>query len=396
MQDPAATELRLPQASVEALRAAVEEAQRDRASLDRHANAVREVIYRLDQGRLRVAEKGSTGWTVHGWIQQAINLFFSLAQSEVYAAGDLRFFDKIPPKRPAGDFRVVPPGAGRYGAHVGKGAIVMPGYVNIGARVGGGSMVDTWATVGSCAQVGRGVHLSGGVGLGGVLEPPGARPVIIEDGAFIGSRCIVVEGVIVEERAVLGAGVVLTASTPIVDVTGAEPVEHRGRVPAGALVIPGTRAKRFAAGEYGTPVALIIGRRSAASDALRTAGVRLAIVSAGITALTGRVAADLGMDLHRANTIHIADGLFTGEGEIAVPPGSKARVFAETVEALGVEAEDVVAVGDSPGDIDMFQVAGRGAAFCPVNAQTARAADVIIDTADMRRLVPLVLGGAHR
>src|SRR2546426_976664 len=160
----------------------------------------------------RQRETGATGWAIHGWIQQAINLFFGLAQGQVYAAGDLRFFDKIPPKRPGGDFRVVPPGVVRYGAHVEKGAIVMPGYVNIGARVGAGSMVDTWATVGSCAQVGRGVHLSGGVGLGGVLEPPGARPVIIEDGAFIGSRCIVVEGVLVEEEAVLGAGVVLTSA----------------------------------------------------------------------------------------------------------------------------------------------------------------------------------------
>src|SRR5437660_11320273 len=266
MQDPAATELRLPQASVEALRAAVEEAQRDPASLDRHANAVREVIYRLDQGTLRVAEKGSTGWTIHGWIQQAINLFFSLAQSEVYAAGDLRFFDQIPPKRPAGDFRVVPPGVVRYGAHVEKGAIVMPGYVNIGARVGAGSMVDTWATVGSCAQVGRGVHLSGGVGLGGVLEPPGARPVIVEDGAFVGSRCIVVEGVIVEEEAVVGAGTVLTGSTPIYDVTGKEEKIHKGRVPARSVVIPGMRPRRFPAGEYLTPCALIIGTRKESTD----------------------------------------------------------------------------------------------------------------------------------
>ena len=221
MQDHAAPELRLPDAPADALRAAVEEAERDRPTLERHANAVREVVYRLDQGSLRVAEKGPAGWTIHGWIQQAINLFFAVARSEIYAAGDLKFFDKIPPRQPLGDYRVVPPGVVRYGAHVEKGAIVMPGYVNIGARVGAGSLIDTWATVGSCAQVGRGVHLSGGVGLGGVLEPPGARPVIIEDGAFIGSRCIVVEGVVVEEEAVLGAGVVLTSSTPIYDVTGA-------------------------------------------------------------------------------------------------------------------------------------------------------------------------------
>src|SRR5205807_365895 len=266
MQDPAATELRLPQASVEALRAAVEEAQRDPASLDRHANAVREVIYRLDQGTLRVAEKGESGWTIHGWIQQAINLFFALMQSEVYAAGDLRFFDKIPPKQQLGGFRVVPPGVVRYGAHVEKGAIVMPGYVNIGARVGAGTMVDTWATVGSCAQVGRNVHLSGGVGLGGVLEPPGARPVIIEDGAFIGSRCIVVEGCLVEEEAVLGAGVVLTASTPIYDVTSAQERVLKGRIPARSVVIPGMRPRKFPAGEYLTPCALVIGQRGDSTD----------------------------------------------------------------------------------------------------------------------------------
>jgi 2,3,4,5-tetrahydropyridine-2-carboxylate N-succinyltransferase len=266
MQNPAAAELRLPQASADALREAVGEAVRDGASLTRHANAVREVIHRLDQGTLRVAEKGPQGWTIHGWIQQAINLFFGLAQSEVYQAGELRFFDKIPPKQELGEFRVVPPGVVRYGAHVEKGAIVMPGYVNIGARVGAGSMVDTWATVGSCAQVGRGVHLSGGVGLGGVLEPPGARPVIIEDGAFIGSRCIVVEGVLVEEEAVLGAGVVLTATTPIYDVTGASEKLLKGTIPARSVVIPGMRPRKFPAGEYLTPCALIIGSRTASTD----------------------------------------------------------------------------------------------------------------------------------
>jgi len=266
MQDPAAEELRLPQASADALRAAVEEAQRDRAALERHASAVREVVYRLDQGTLRVAEKESGGWTIHGWIQQAINLFFMLAQSETYSAGDLQFFDKVPPKRPSGDFRVVPPGVVRYGAHVEKGAIVMPGYVNIGARVGAGSMVDTWATVGSCAQVGRSVHLSGGVGLGGVLEPPGARPVIIEDGAFIGSRCIVVEGVLVGEEAVLGAGVVLTSSTPIYDVTGTKEKLIKGAIPSRSVVIPGMRPRTFAAGEYLTPCALIIGARKESTD----------------------------------------------------------------------------------------------------------------------------------
>ncbi|HYS08197.1 MAG TPA: 2,3,4,5-tetrahydropyridine-2,6-dicarboxylate N-succinyltransferase [Myxococcales bacterium] len=266
MQNPAAAELRLPEASPDALREAVGAAVRDGSALASHANAVREVIYRLDQGTLRVAEKGPQGWTIHGFIQQAINLFFQLAQSEVYQAGDLRFFDKIPPKQQLGEFRVVPPGVVRYGAHVEKGAIVMPGYVNIGARVGAGSMVDTWATVGSCAQVGRGVHLSGGVGLGGVLEPPGARPVIIEDGAFIGSRCVVVEGVLVEEEAVLGAGVVLTATTPIFDVTGESEKQLKGTIPARSVVIPGMRPRRFPAGEYLTPCALIIGTRKASTD----------------------------------------------------------------------------------------------------------------------------------
>ncbi len=266
MQNPAAEELRSPDASPDALRAAVEEAQRDRGSLQRQANAIREVVYRLDRGTLRVAEKGRQGWEIHGWIQQAINLFFGLAQSELYAAGDLKFFDKVPPKQDLGDFRVVPPGVVRYGAHVEKGAIVMPGFVNIGARVGAGSMVDTWATVGSCAQVGRGVHLSGGVGLGGVLEPPGARPVIVEDGAFIGSRCIVVEGVLVEEEAVLGAGVVLTASTPIYDVTSAQERLLKGAVPARSVVIPGMRPRKFPAGEYLTPCALIIGTRKESTD----------------------------------------------------------------------------------------------------------------------------------
>jgi 2,3,4,5-tetrahydropyridine-2,6-dicarboxylate N-succinyltransferase len=282
MQDHAARELRLPDAPVDALRAAVEEAERDRATLEGHANAVREVVYRLDQGSLRVAEKGTGGWMIHGWIQQAINLFFAVARSEPYGAGDLKFFDKIPPREPLGDYRVVPPGVVRYGAHVEKGAIVMPGYVNIGARVGAGSLIDTWATVGSCAQVGRGVHLSGGVGLGGVLEPPGARPVIIEDGAFIGSRCIVVEGVVVEEEAVLGAGVVLTSSTPIYDVTGAKEKLIKGMIPARSVVIPGMRPRTFPAGEYLTPCALIIGTRKASTD--RKTSLNSALRDFGVSA----------------------------------------------------------------------------------------------------------------
>jgi 2,3,4,5-tetrahydropyridine-2-carboxylate N-succinyltransferase len=193
-------------------------------------------------------------------------LYFALRPMERTAAGPLSFQDKIPVKVPPDGVRIVPPGTVRYGAYVAPGAIVMPGYVNIGAYVDAGSMVDTWATVGSCAQIGRDVHLAGGVGIGGVLEPPGARPVIIEDGAFVGSRVIVVEGVHVEAEAVLGAGVVLTSSTAIVDVTGASPVEWKGRIPARSVVIPGTRPRRFPAGEYQVPCALIIGRRTESTD----------------------------------------------------------------------------------------------------------------------------------
>jgi len=271
MQDPTKPGLRLPEASAAELRAQVEAILQDRALLQKgHARAVREVVYRLDQGELRVAERtsGPERWIVHGWIQQSISLYFALAPLETYQAGDLEFHDKVPPKRGLAStgVRVVPPGVVRYGAHVEKGAIVMPGYVNVGARVGAGSMVDTWATVGSCAQVGRNVHLSGGVGLGGVLEPPGARPVIVEDGAFIGSRCIVVEGCLVEDEAVLGAGVVLTASTPVYDVTGPQERVLKGRVPARSIVIPGMRPRRFPAGEYLTPCALIIGQRGEGTD----------------------------------------------------------------------------------------------------------------------------------
>jgi len=271
MQDPADPRLRLPDAGVAELRAQVEAILGDRALLQKQqARAVREVVYRLGQGELRVAERsdGPERWVVHGWIQQSISLYFTIATLEEYQAGEIEFHDKIPPKRglAAAGVRVVPPGVVRYGAFVEKGAIVMPGYVNIGARVGAGSMVDTWATVGSCAQVGRGVHLSGGVGLGGVLEPPGARPVIVEDGAFVGSRCIVVEGCLVEEEAVLGAGVVLTASTPIYDVTGAQEKVLKGRVPARSVVIPGMRPRKFPAGEYLTPCALIIGQRGESTD----------------------------------------------------------------------------------------------------------------------------------
>lgn len=230
--------------------------------------AVFSTLAELDAGRLRVAEKREGSWHVHVWVKQAILLYFALRPLEPIDCGGLVFHDKVPVKRDlaAAGIRVVPPGVARYGSFLEPGVILMPGYVNLGAYVGAGSMIDTWATVGSCAQIGRGVHLSGGVGIGGVLEPPQASPVIIEDGAFIGSRCIVVEGVLVESEAVLGANVVLTASTPIVDVTGAEPVVQRGRVPARSVVIPGSWPKTFPAGTFHVPCALIIGQRKPSTD----------------------------------------------------------------------------------------------------------------------------------
>ena len=230
--------------------------------------AVEEALAGLDAGRLRVAEKKEGAWVVNEWLKLAILLFFRTAPMREDHWGAYHWHDKIPLKRDlaAQKVRVVPPGTVRYGAHLEPGVVLMPGYVNIGAYVGAGTMVDTWATVGSCAQVGKNVHLSGGVGLGGVLEPPSARPVIVEDGCFVGSRCIVVEGVVVEEEAVLGAGVTLTASTPIIDVTGPEEVVHKGRVPARSVVVPGMRAKRFPAGEYLLPCALIIGQRKPSTD----------------------------------------------------------------------------------------------------------------------------------
>ncbi|NTX11350.1 2,3,4,5-tetrahydropyridine-2,6-dicarboxylate N-succinyltransferase [Myxococcus sp. CA051A] len=231
-------------------------------------SAVRETVARLDAGELRVAEKGAEGWKVHAWVKEAILLFFAVSEMKVMEVGPFEFHDKVPLKKglDKAGVRVVPPGTVRYGAFVERGAVVMPGYVNIGARVGAGTMVDTWATVGSCAQVGSDVHLSGGVGLGGVLEPPTASPVIIEDRAFLGSRCIVVEGVVVEEEAVLGANVVLTASTQIIDVTGPEERVYKGRVPARSVVIPGMREKQFPAGKFMVPCALIIGQRTQSTD----------------------------------------------------------------------------------------------------------------------------------
>lgn len=269
--------------------ALIEAAFADRAALPDAAAAVHGVIADLDAGRLRVASPAADGsWTVHAWIKQAILLYFALTEVSPLAltgpgdAPGLMFNDKIPPKRDLAGVRVVPPGVARYGSHLEPGVILMPGYVNIGARVGRGTMVDTWATVGSCAQIGADVHLAGGVGIGGVLEPPSATPVIIEDGAFIGSRCVVVEGVRVGAEAVLGANVVLTASTPIIDVTGANEVVHRGVVPARAVVVPGMRPKVFPAGTWHLPCALIIGERSASTDrkvslnaALRDFGVQV-------------------------------------------------------------------------------------------------------------------------
>ena len=231
-------------------------------------DAVRAVVAKLDRGELRVAEPVDGDWIVHGWIKKAILLFFRIAGMETHKMGAYEFYDKIPLKSGLAEqgVRVVPPGHIRYGAYLERGCVVMPGYVNIGAWVGAGTMVDTWATVGSCAQIGAGVHLSGGVGIGGVLEPPAASPVIIEDGAFVGSRSIVVEGVRVCKEAVLGANVVLTKSTKIIDVTGPEEKIYQGIVPPRAVVIPGTRTKRFPAGEYGVPCALIIGQRKESTD----------------------------------------------------------------------------------------------------------------------------------
>jgi 2,3,4,5-tetrahydropyridine-2-carboxylate N-succinyltransferase len=230
---------------------------------------VEEAIARLDRGETRVAEPdGEGGWRVNEWAKKAILLYFRLRKVEPMEVGDLRFLDKIPVKHDyaARGVRVVPPGVARYGSFLSEGVILMPGYVNIGAWVGPRTMVDTWATVGSCAQIGADVHLSGGVGIGGVLEPPQARPVIVEDGAFVGSRAIVVEGVRIGAGAVIAPTVVLSASVPIIDVTRAKPVEYRGEVPPRAVVLPGVRQREFAAGTFGLACALIVGERSASTD----------------------------------------------------------------------------------------------------------------------------------
>lgn len=231
--------------------------------------AIREVIAALDAGEIRVAEPQADGtWTTHEWIKKAVLLYFPIQEMQTIEVGPFEYHDKIPLKTGYAQkgVRVVPQALARFGSFIEKGAILMPSYVNIGAWVGSGTMVDTWATVGSCAQIGRNVHLAGGVGIGGVLEPPQATPTIIEDECFIGSRCIVVEGVRVEREAVLGANVVLTKSTHIIDVTGSEPVIYKGRVPARSVVIPGTYTRRFPAGEYQVACALIIGVRQESTD----------------------------------------------------------------------------------------------------------------------------------
>lgn len=251
-------------------KALVEAAWNERGLLKetKYAEAVRSVIEEVDKGRLRVAEPLKDGWQVNEWVKQAILLYFGIQAMQTWELPPFEFYDKMLLKQGYQELgvRAVPPATARYGSYIAPGVILMPSYVNIGAYVDAGSMVDTWATVGSCAQIGKNVHLSGGVGIGGVLEPLQASPVIVEDGCFIGSRCIVVEGVKVEKEAVLGANVVLTQSTRIIDVTGTSPIEYRGRVPARSVVIPGSINKSFPAGEYGVSCALIIGQRKPSTD----------------------------------------------------------------------------------------------------------------------------------
>ena len=262
--------LKLKLVLTEQLKAVIEEAWLDRSLLRNPAtcSAIEQVIELLDTGKLRVAEPIAGQWLVNEWVKKAVILYFPIRKMTVTEVGPFEFHDKMDLKRnyAALGVRVVPHAIARYGAYLAPGVIMMPSYVNIGAWVGGGTMVDTWATVGSCAQIGANVHLSGGVGIGGVLEPVQAAPVIIEDNCFIGSRCIVVEGVHVEREAVLGANVVITKSTRIIDVSGVEPVEFQGRIPARSVVIPGSYAKQFPAGEYQVPCALILGKRKASTD----------------------------------------------------------------------------------------------------------------------------------
>lgn len=256
--------------TMEEIKNIISQAWEDRTMLrePKTQDAIREVIELLDNGKLRCAEPTDTGWQVNQWVKKAVVLYFPLQEMTTMEAGIFEYHDKIPLKKGYKEkgIRVVPDAVARYGSYISKGVILMPSYVNIGAYVDEGTMVDTWATVGSCAQIGKNTHLSGGVGIGGVLEPLQAAPVIIEDNAFIGSRCIVVEGVRVEKEAVLGANVVLTASTKIIDVTGKKPKETKGLIPARSVVIPGSYTKTFPAGDYQVPCALIIGKRKESTD----------------------------------------------------------------------------------------------------------------------------------
>lgn len=252
------------------MQALIEKAWQNRELLrdEQYLEAVKSVIEDVDKGRLRTASPTENGWVVNEWVKQAILLYFGVQTMQTWSLGPFEFHDKMLLKSGYRELgvRAVPHAIARYGAYIARNVVLMPSYVNIGAYVDEGTMVDTWATVGSCAQIGKAVHLSGGVGIGGVLEPLQASPVIVEDGCFIGSRCIVVEGVIVEKEAVLGANVVLTKSTKIIDVSGSEPVEYKGRVPARSVVIPGSYPKKFPAGEYGVGCALIIGQRKPSTD----------------------------------------------------------------------------------------------------------------------------------
>lgn len=255
---------------MENLKNIIEKAWNERSLLENQdvREAICNVVEKLDKGELRIAEKLDGKWNINEWLKKAVLMYFPINEMEVIENGIFEYYDKIPLKRgfEEAGVRVVPPATVRHGAFINKGAILMPSYVNIGAYVDSGTMVDTWATVGSCAQIGKNVHLSGGVGIGGVLEPVQAAPVIIEDNCFIGSRCIIVEGVLIEEEAVLGANTVITASTKIIDVSGSEPKEYKGFVPARSVVIPGSYTKHFPAGDYQVSCALIIGKRKESTD----------------------------------------------------------------------------------------------------------------------------------
>jgi 2,3,4,5-tetrahydropyridine-2-carboxylate N-succinyltransferase len=254
----------------EKIKEQIESAWTDRSLLTNEEikSAIREVIELLDKGKLRVVQQNNNQWEINEWVKKAVILYFPIQQLETTNVGPFEFHDKIPLKKNYAELgvRVVPHAIARYGSFLAKGVILMPSYVNIGAFIDSGTMIDTWATVGSCAQIGKNVHLSGGVGIGGVLEPVQAKPVIIEDGCFIGSRCIVVEGVHIEPEVVLGANVVLTMSTKIIDVTESAPIEYKGRIPARSVVIPGSFSKKFPAGDYNVPCALIIGKRKPSTD----------------------------------------------------------------------------------------------------------------------------------